>query len=786
MWQVLAASAVGIMVSPCLFTDFSPVAVAVLVFCLLLLTLVARKSFPAVTWMTLVALIVGSVYGGWSQLYRYQGWLPESCSNQNVLITGEIVNLPSIREGRGRFQFLGTFNQHESHFKGLLSLSWFDAPELKPGQQWQLCVRLKRPHGFASPGTSDYETVLLRQGITATGYVRDGEQVENLLLSEARGVSVLGLRNRLSLWLAEHLSEKGGGMVRALLLGDTRGMPPEVWELFRKTGTVHLLVISGLHISLIALFGWGVVRLLVLAGVIPVYRVPLPYFSMAAGLGMAVLYGCLAGFGLPVQRALIMLATGVVALGFGFRLPLLTVYLLALWLVLVIEPLAVTAYGFWLSFLAVAALLYAFSYRKGSLRLSRVFSAQIVVALALAPVLACMHQPVSWLSPLVNLVSIPLVGTLLIPLMFVGLGLSVFWEPAGIEVLKAVAVALEWWQRMLQWFVEFGPEGFSVPVPSLWQLAIVLTGVLLLLTPRALGWRWLGLACFLPWLFPNIKKLNEGEADITVLDVGQGLAVVVRTRDHTLVYDTGDRFSPHFTAAGAVILPYLKQAEIMAPDKVLVSHSDRDHIGGLDVLKEYFPHAEVMAPDDQGFAYCLPGWKWHWNGVEFLTLGAGQEFESLPVNDRSCVLKVCTGEQCALLAGDITRRREKLLVEEYGSELEAQLLIVPHHGSDTSSSDIFLDVVKPEYGAVSAGFYNRFHHPSKRVVGRYRERHVKLLNTAETGTQTYLLGHAESITAKCYRGESGGWWRRLLPDGRQLENCEPVPSHAGRLARRLW
>ena len=786
MWQVLAALAAGILVSPYLLADADSVVVAVLVVCLLLLTAIVRKLFPIL--LVLVALLAGVVYGNWSQIQRYRSWLPEEWSGKNLQVVGEVANLPTFRNGRGRFQLLGTvelFDGGQSS-KGLVSLSWFEAPELKPGQVWQLCVRLKRPHGFASPGTSDYETVLLRQGIIATGYVRECEQVENRLLAEPEKLSILVLRNRLSQWLAEHLPGSGGAMVRALLLGDARGMSPESWQLFRSTGTIHLLVISGLHISLIALFCWGVMRLLVLAGVIPVYRIPLPSLSMVVGLAMAIFYGGLAGFGLPVQRALIMLATGVVAMGFGFRFPLLTIYLLALLLVLVMEPLAVTAYGFWLSFLAVATLLYVFSHRKGMHAFSRLIWAQIVVAAALAPVLASMHQPVSWLSPLVNLVSIPLVGMLLIPLMFVGLGLSALWQAAGIEILKAVALALEWWQMILQWVVIVGPPGLNVPVPSLWQIIVALAGVLLVLTPRALGWRWLGLVCFLPWLFPNIKKLEEGEAEIAVLDVGQGLAVVIRTRDHALVYDTGDKFSPHFTAAGAVILPYLNELGRIAPDRILVSHSDRDHIGGLEVLKEQFSHAEVMAPDDQMSTYCMPGWTWHWNGVEFLILGAGQESENLPVNDRSCVLRVCTRGQCALLAGDITRRREKLLIEEYGSELQAQLLIVPHHGSETSSSDAFLDEVRPDYGAVSAGFFNRFHHPAKRVVGRYGERRVTLLNTAEMGTQTYLLGRSGNLAVRCYRGDSGGWWRRVLSDGRQLENCEPVPSFAGRLAQGLW
>ena len=789
MWHVLAALVTGIMVSPYLLADTSLIIMAAIAVCLALLTVVAGKMFPFRLAGMVFACAAGVLYGGWSQHERYNNWLPEGLASQNVRLIGRVSNLPASKEGRARFHLSGTIEnlQGESQpVRRTVSLSWFDAPDIQPNELWQLCARLKPPHGFASPGASDYETVLLRQNIAATGYVRECEDVRNQLITSASGYSLLSLRNQLSLWLGERLPERGGGMVRALLLGDTRGMAPEGWTLFRRTGTVHLLVISGLHISLMALFGWWVVRLLILAGVVSTYRIPLPTLAAGAGIVMALFYGALAGFGLPVQRALIMLGSGVVALNLGFRLPLLTVYLLALCFVLILEPLAVTAYGFWLSFLAVAVLLYVFSYRKGTRKVSRLLWAQWVVALGLAPVLASMHQPVSWLSPLVNLMSVPLIGTVLIPLMFVGLGISIVWEGGGIGLLTLVVKILELWQQGLQWIVETVPAGFSAPVPSVLSMGTAVVGAALLFAPRVLGWQWLGILCFLPWLWPAVKKLDEGEVEVAVLDVGQGLAVVVRTRDHTLVYDTGDRFSPHFTAAESVILPYLQQAGWLQPDRVLVSHSDRDHIGGLDVLKAAFPKAEFEAPDGSSDSYCQAGWQWHWNGVDFVSLGAGQAFENLPVNDRSCVLKVCTQNSCALLAGDITRRREKLLSEEYGSVLKAELLIVPHHGSDTSSSGAFLSVVQPEYGAVSAGFYNRFHHPSGKVMGRYNERKVTLLNTAQTGTQTYLLRRSGAIAVRCYRGEPGVWWRRVLSEGRQLTNCEPVQSMVSRLHRGLW
>ncbi|WP_281646961.1 DNA internalization-related competence protein ComEC/Rec2 [Parendozoicomonas sp. Alg238-R29] len=765
--------------------DAYPVVLIISAASLLILTAVLRKTFP---YLLFIALLGGFVYGGWNQIQRVNNWLPDEFAGRDLKMYGKIANLPDIKGERTRFIFSGEIIPPAGLpiIDNKVSLSWFDAPQLLPGEIRQLCVRLKQPHGFASEGAGDYQTVLLRQGITATGYVRACDEIENLLLEGVPATGVLVWRNQLSQWLENHLPETGGGIVRALLLGDTRGVSQESWQIFRKTGTVHLLVISGLHVSLMALFGWGLIRCMALLGVLPLHSWPVPVLGRVAGLGMALLYSLMAGFGLPVQRALIMLGVGSAVLSLGFRLPRLTIYLFALCSVLIIEPLGVTANGFWLSFLAVAALLYAFSYRRSESRFGSIFWSQLVVALALTPVLASMHQPVNFFSPFVNLVSIPLVGLILIPLIFIGIILSAFWQTVGLTILQWVSRVLEIWQSSLGWVVQLTPEGLLVPVPALPVMLMAAVGVAIVLTPAALGWRWLGLFCFIPWLWPVVKKPDERTVEISVLDVGQGLAVAVRTRNHSLVYDTGDRFSPHFSAAEAVILPYLQQGGHLYPDKIIISHSDRDHIGGLDVLRSHFPEAEFFVPEDNLGNYCMAGTGWEWDAVKFEYLGAGNGLDHLPVNDRSCVIKVCAGSDCALLTGDITKRRERLLIEQYGETLQSQLLLAPHHGSDSSSTAAFLNTVKPAYASVSAGYKNKFHHPAIAVIRRYHDRQITVLNTAETGTQTYVLGKQGGLKLSCYRERAGYWWSRFLHDGRQLENCEPVRSMAGRLAQGLW
>ena len=760
MWQVLAGYSFGIF-SIIRFESVPNLnGLGFLTFGLITLTVIGYRMFPRSRIFSgllfVAAVSIGALYGSWYSMSRYQGWLPETLNGQDMVVTGVVDNLPRGRHGKTRFYFVGSSD--EKNLSGRLSLSWHDAPELSPGQQWSLCVRLKRPHGFAGPSVQDYEAVLLRQGVVATGYVKDCPEHTNVLLSEIGSPLMERWRQELSLWLGHHLEGSGVGLVRGLLLGDSRGIDPDDWQVFRDTGTVHLLVISGLHISLMALVGWLLVRLLALAGVLPLSLIPAPKIAIVFSLLLACGYGVLAGVGLPVQRALVMLLVGGGCLLLGFRLPLLTVYLLALSAVLTFEPLAITARGFWLSFLAVAVLLYAFSHRQGDRFWLRFMRTQFVVCIGLVPLLAQMQQPVSLLSPLVNLISIPLIGSMLVPVMLVGLGVSAVLPTLGLSVLQVCSDCLWWWQQALMEICGLGHHLFELPVPGdCWVLVSAMLGVVLLLSPAALGWRWLSVFCFLPWLWPADQRPVHGEALLVVHDVGQGLAVTVQTRSHMFVYDTGDRFSPSFSAAQAVLIPYLQQVR-QAPDRILISHGDRDHIGGLESLSQRYPLAHIDSPENLPEDYCPAGEGWMWDGVSFHVLGAGQGgFPHYSANDASCVVQVCARDECVLLTGDITRRREKQLVNAYGDKLYSRILVAPHHGSQTSSSDEFLDVVQPEIVSVSAGYVSRFGHPSPTVVKRLQERGIAVLNTAVTGSQTMTLGR--KAKPLCQRGHEP-WWRR--------------------------
>ncbi|MCL6269791.1 DNA internalization-related competence protein ComEC/Rec2 [Sansalvadorimonas sp. 2012CJ34-2] len=769
MWQILAGISVGI-----LSASFSPVApdphwlwpAGMLS---LFMTLLSAFRFPY--FMVPAALMLGMVYGFWQGQSRFHSWVDAELTGKDLLLSGSVISLPSESGGSTRFIFQVPSGQKPS---GNISLNWHDAPDGLAGQKWKLCIRLKRPNGFVSPGVRDYQAWLMRQNIIATGYVRQSPQ--NEMLGDAKTSLAAGIRAPISNWLTENLSVSFSGLVKALLLGDTRGLTSDDWQLFRDTGTIHLLVISGLHVSLVAMVGWVLMRGFGLLGLLPLNHIPLSSFASVCGLILALIYGALAGFGLPVQRALVMLTAGVGSLLLGFRLPIVTVLLVALISVLLIDPLAGTSSGFWLSFLAVSVLLYMFSHRKGRNGVQQLIMAQFVIAVALAPVLAGFQQPVSLLSPLVNLVSIPLVGGIVVPLMLASLAVSALFQSAGLWLLSVAGHLLEIWKFVLQWSVEYLGQVFWLPPPTGLDLIAAIVGIAIMLAPSGLGWRWLGFCCLLPWLWPKVDRPDYGTAEVAVMDVGQGLAIVVQTQKHTLVYDTGDRFPSGFTAADAVLLPWLRRHRIRSLDRIVVSHGDRDHIGGLESLSRFSPDAEVVLSEIPYDAFpsassCYDRKPWRWDGVGFEFLHALPD-GNISSNDRSCVLRICSQSNCALLTGDISSRREKQLVDKYGTNLKSEIFLVPHHGSRTSSSEQFLEAVKPDYASISSGYSNRFHHPSSDVITRLEFRKIRVLNTAQTGSQVYLLG--KSLEPVCSRGNGWGWWKRKLLDGTTMQNCDRV------------
>ena len=733
------------------------------------------------------ALGLGLCWGIGFGLYRLDALLPEPLEEVDFWVTGTLTGLPQ-RNGRvqqAAFKVQSSCvdlqpascDPTSSFFSPrLILLNYYGSATLAPGQRWRWRVRLNRPHGFANPGGFDYEGWLLMQGYAAKGYVR--ETSLNRRLPDARlGIDKLryALRERLEQMLVD-ASHKG--ILLALILGDREQISQEHWALFSATGTNHLIVISGLHVGFIAMLGYylgnGVAR--IWTGLL--LRLPAQKCGALCAIGTALAYSLLAGFSLPTQRALIMVAVFMAGRLLAQEPPRSFSYCLAMCSVLLINPLSPIGAGFWLSFGAVGTLLLAFGarlslaedgdtargLRSGALRMwQRWVEPQALVFVGMSVPLLIWTAQLSLFSPLANLFAIPLVSLLIVPVALLAVMLLPVSAALSAWLLCAANWLLEGLSAGLQGVQSLAPawgvwEGHAL---TMWALLLASLGTLLLLAPR--GWPGRGLVpVFLaPLLWPVSQSLPMGQARITVLDVGQGLAIVVRTANHNLLYDTGPRFSADFDAGGGVVQPYLRTLGIGSLDTLVVSHADNDHRGGLDSLLRLLKVERLLmsapAPLADGAQPCVRGQSWQWDGVQFDMLYplSGQRYQG---NDSSCVLRIRVGETAVLLSGDIERGAEEALLELGGAGLASELLIAPHHGSQTSSSLPFLVAVQPHYVAVSAGYRSQFGHPAPQVTQRYEAQGISVWNTALSGALEFSLGRGGVYGPVQYRVDQPRYW----------------------------
>jgi len=702
-------------------------------------------------WRRLLPAAVGACIVACGALWAYADAcrvlctpFPEDLVNRTVVAEGRIASLPERHGYADRFLFrVETLHLAGSPrgFRGLVRLSWYrDAPTLRAGERWRLQMRLKPPHGFVNPGGFDYERWLFQQGIAATGHVTDAAAAK--LLDTGAG----------SHWLdrwRQHLRERLAGLlpagpaaalVPALVLGDRGGLTAEQWDVLARTGTSHLVAISGLHVGLVA----GVVFLVVRRGwvLLPglARRLAAPRAAAAAALLAATGYAGLAGFAISTQRALAMLAVLLVATMAGRTLRPLSGLGLALLAVLLLDPSSVLSYGFWLSFGAVAMLLYALGLRLAPpFALVRWGRAQWAVAVGLLPLLLLFFGRASLVAPLVNLVLVPLFGLVLpVVLLSVGAAMAGDW----VWALWPAATLLDLGFGALQGISRWDLAGLTLGGRSTWVWLAAGAGVLLLLAPRGIPARWLGLVLLLPLVTARPTSPRDGEAAVTMLDVGQGLAVVVRTAGHTLVYDVGPRWPSGFNTGDAVVAPYLRHLGVAAVDLVVVSHADQDHAGGLGGLLDALPVRRIISGEPEkipaaGVEPCRAGEAWSWEGVRLRVLHPRDDGES--GNDASCVLRVATDGGSILLTGDIEAGVEAELATRHGSELGADVLVAPHHGSDSSSTQALLRTVAPSWIWFSAGYGNRFDFPSTTVLARAGDLGSAIATTATDGAVQLTL-----------------------------------------------
>ncbi|MBM7060982.1 DNA internalization-related competence protein ComEC/Rec2 [Pseudomonas sp. UL073] len=657
--------------------------------------------------------------------------LAPELDGRTLWLEGQVSGLPERDDGVVRFQ-LEDATARRAQLPQRLRLSWYGGPPLHAGERWRLAVTLKRGRGLVNPQAFDYEAWLLAQRIGATGTVKRGER-----LSAAVGPAAWrdALRQRL---LAVDAFDRQGA-IAALVLGDDSGLSRADWRLLQDTGTVHLMVISGQHVALLAALVYALVAGLARLGLWP--RV-LPWLPSACLLAFsaALGYGVLAGFEVPVRRACVMIAM-VLLWRLRFRhLGVWLPWLLSLNVVLLAEPLASLQAGFWLSFAAVAVLAWVFAGRLGAWSWWRSWGrAQWTMAIGLLPMLLALGLPVSASGPLANLIAVPwvsfisvplaLLGTLALPLF--GLGDGLLWLAGG---------SLELLFRLLAGIAAWLPA-WSAPALPWWAVVLGALGAALLLAPSGVPLRGLGLALLLPMLCPPTPTPPVSRVAVTVLDVGQGLSVLLRTRNHAMLYDAGPRYG-EFDIGERVVLPSLRALGVSRLDLMLISHADSDHAGGalavqhgLAVGRVLSGEASALAPELQA-APCVDDAQWSWDGVRFTTWRWREAPEGNPA---SCVLLVEANGERLLLTGDIDAAAERALLNAKRA-VQADWLLAPHHGSRSSSSAVFLKTVRPRAVLVSRGNHNAFGHPHPQVLARYRALGVAIHDSVEEGALQLELG----------------------------------------------
>lgn len=659
-------------------------------------------------------------------------------------------------------------------------------PRVRPGERWSLAVRLARPHAPVNPGAFDRELRWLEEGIGAVGQVRAGRRLDARVPGAALAIERLRGSVRDALFdAAGPGSVREAGVLAALAVGDQAAIDPALWAAFNTTGVGHLMSISGMHVTMVGAMGafaaglaWRS-RTLARLGVHA--WVAAPVARRVAGVAVAFGYAALAGWGAPAQRTCFMLATGVLLLATRRTASVTAAVGVAAAVIVALDPWAPLSAGFWLSFGAVIAIVWAGA--GGRARATHAGASfveamraaartQWAVTLALLPLGAWFFASASTVGPLANAFAIPLVGFAVTPLALAGGALGLVSPAAAAWLVAPALLLLQALIAGLDALAALPGSSVALPRPGLAAVVAGCAGCALLLAPRGLPGRPAGVLALLPLLAVPIDRPEPGELRLTALDVGQGMAVVVQVDRRTLVYDTGPTLGAHLDAGARVLVPWLRAAGVSRLDLLVVSHLDDDHSGGARSLLRAIP-AEAFAsslPDGHPILAqapaarrCVRGEGWRWGDTTFEWLHPSDPPEPArraSANALSCVLRVSHPAGTVLLAGDVEARQERRLVELFGAQgLAADVLLVPHHGSATSSTDAFLDAVGPRWAIVQAAYRSRFGHPHPRVLARYARRGVEVLRTDADGAVQLRLRPGGPPAIVRSRLEPARYWR---------------------------
>lgn len=718
----------------------------------------------------LILLFISFLFGfAWTYFYTDQqlsASLPRQLHNKFVVARGHIVSIPSRKTQAQRFDFkIEQIDKFKLKKTLKARVYWYknDFP-LKAGQYWQLYLKLKPPRGFANPGGFDYEKYLFVQGIKATAYVKLGLK-NKLLADDIVAAPLTRLRQVIADTLDIRLAQAPlKGFIKGLTIGVTSDIKASQWQVLRATGTNHLLAISGLHIGLIAAVFYQIARFVWSRFSLALIFLPAQSVATIVSWFGAVVYAALAGFSLPTQRALIMLSVFLLAQLLRRQIFLGQGLLLAAFIIIAIDPFASLSSSFWLSLMAVAWIFYGIGGRLAIPRWRQSWQVQWMVTWGLAPLTLYIFGQVSLVSIAANSLAIPVVGMVVVPLALASILLYSIWPSVGDLVLTCALTVLEWIYAYLSYLSEWHFSLWQFASPSFWVFSLLVLAVLLLFAPSAWPGKRLGWVFLLPMILPGSNPLRAGEFKLTVLDVGQGTAIVIRTQQHTVLYDTGPKFSDNFTAGRAVILPFLQSQGIKRLDTLIISHADNDHIGGLQDLLPALPIQRIYSNSRKKISHpqlslCLAGKQWTYDGVSFSFLYPTQKMLGLN-NDSSCVLAVRSGKQQVILSGDIEQFAESQIIQQQKPVFKTALLIAPHHGSKTSSSVAFLEWLQPERVIFPVGYLNQFRFPHRAILQRYRDFKVKQWRTDYAGAITVIVDREEKLTLSEYRKEKQHLWQQ--------------------------
>jgi len=721
----------------------------------------------------LAGCALGFAWCLWFAHMQMSWTLPDNLEGKSILVTGFVASIPDTSQRITSFMFSIKklhFENNTQSARGLLRLSWRQNENekkkvLRVGGQWQLMVRLKKIHGQMNPGGFDYEAWALHEGVRAKGYIINQDQ-NKLIDSHWYYYPLARIREFLKERIEKNLPlSNTSPWIIALTLGERHGIDSENWEILRNTGTNHLMAIAGLHIGFMSGFAYAVVAWFWRRRPYLALKFPAQHAGAVASLCMALIYSALAGFSLPTQRACIMLTVFLVILLLQRKIMAWQAWSIALLLVLLVNPLSVVTESFWLSFGAVALIIYGVSGRlspKGIWwKWGRI---QWVIALGLIPFSFWLFQQCSIISFLANSIAIPWVGFLVVPLCLIGTFLLIFSGKIGGLVLIVADKILSLLWTILTWCAHLPWASWYHAIPNYWILIIACLGVIILLLPIGFSGKWLGGIWLLPLVCSPVQTPKLGEVWLTLLDVGQGLSAVIQTQKHILIFDTGAKLSANYDMGESVVIPFLRSIGAEKIDMLVVSHGDNDHIGGAPAILKRFPVNIVKTSVPKKLvnvhsSYCLQGETWEWDQVNFKFLYPSPEHLDLG-NDSSCVLRISVGNKHILLTGDIEKFSEKYLVKTEALHLPADILVAPHHGSKTSAEMSFLEAVKAQYVLFPIGYRNRYHFPHPSVVAKYDALNVKKFDTAQAGAIQFLVNKSDEAIPQpiLYRSQQHHFW----------------------------